>query len=45
MKTRYESGEPGLSWFNIDRSVPFAKFSVLLPAFLIWWCCGGARAL
>jgi predicted membrane-bound mannosyltransferase len=37
-ETRYESGEPGLSWFNIDRSVPFAKFSVLLPAFMIWWC-------
>ncbi len=42
--TRAETGQPGLSWFNIDRSVPFAKFSVLLPAFLIWWC-GAALVL
>ncbi|MEP6774293.1 MAG: glycosyltransferase family 39 protein [Chloroflexota bacterium] len=26
--------------FNTDRPVPFARFSVLLPLFLIWWVAG-----
>lgn len=32
--------EPGLGTFNIDRPVPFAKFSVFLPLFAIWWLSG-----
>jgi predicted membrane-bound mannosyltransferase len=36
----YETGEPGLGLFNTDREIPFAKFSVFLPAFTIWWLAG-----
>jgi predicted membrane-bound mannosyltransferase len=37
---RYTTGEPGLGWFNTDRTVPLAKFSAFLPAFLIVWLGG-----
>ncbi|HST06281.1 MAG TPA: glycosyltransferase family 39 protein [Chloroflexia bacterium] len=38
----YGEREPErLGLFNTDRPVPFAKFSVLLPLFLVWWL-GGA---
>jgi predicted membrane-bound mannosyltransferase len=37
---RYYNDEPGLGLFNIDRSVPFAKFSSFLPLFLICWLGG-----
>ncbi|MEO8286312.1 MAG: glycosyltransferase family 39 protein [Chloroflexota bacterium] len=37
---RYDTGEPGMGLFNIDRSVPFAKFSAFLPLFLIFWLAG-----
>jgi predicted membrane-bound mannosyltransferase len=36
----YETGEPGMGLFNTDREIPFAKFSVFLPAFTIWWLAG-----
>ncbi len=37
---RYTTGEPGLGWFNTDRTVPLAKFSAFLPAFLMVWLGG-----
>jgi hypothetical protein len=36
----YETGEPGMGLFNTDREIPFAKFSVFLPLFIIWWLAG-----
>ena len=35
-----DTDEPGMAAFNTDRPIPFAKFSVFLPLFMIWWLAG-----
>ncbi|HUP27668.1 MAG TPA: glycosyltransferase family 39 protein [Chloroflexia bacterium] len=37
---KHYSGGPGLTTFNVDRPVPFARFDAFLPLFLGWWLLG-----